>query len=291
MIELSLDNETLATTHDAVVLTIGAVLFEGERVIETAHLKLDIDAQLLNGRKVSGSTIEWWLSQGEDAKKGLAMATPVVLSTAYATLREFGSKAEQVWARPGMFDLPMLRHLLGQDLWDDVTPKWPNHGYQKERDLGTLIKELKMRGTEPQFIGVPHNALDDAMHHFRWLNAIRRALDTRVPPAWSMLGVGDGAGQNFVYGPHEAIKICQEIMLRKAWEIDKSMDGGNIWTCKIGEFGGELPPASDGPMRDAVFAAYKKLTGQDANYCFSGWGGRLSVGERGVVEGGNRGQS
>lgn len=57
------------------------------------------------------------------------------------------------------------------------------------------------------------------------------------------------------------------------------------WGCKIGEIRREkLPNGSDSSMRDAIEAAYFALTGEDAQFTFSGWGARLSEGERAVVE-------
>jgi hypothetical protein len=57
-----------------------------------------------------------------------------------------------------------------------------------------------------------------------------------------------------------------------------------IWFCKIGGEVGELQSGADWPMRKAIEAAYKELTGCDAEFCFSGWGGSLTEGERAVVE-------
>ena len=55
----------------------------------------------------------------------------------------------------------------------------------------------------------------------------------------------------------------------------------NIWFCKIGEkFEGELPSGADWPMRKAVQDAYFALTGTEAEFVFSGWGGELTEGER-----------
>jgi hypothetical protein len=56
-----------------------------------------------------------------------------------------------------------------------------------------------------------------------------------------------------------------------------------VWSCKIGEVL-DLPPGSDAPMRQAVARAYKELTGENAYFCFSGWGAKLTEEERAVVE-------
>jgi hypothetical protein len=59
-----------------------------------------------------------------------------------------------------------------------------------------------------------------------------------------------------------------------------------IWECKIGEIPDEtLPDGSDAPMRQAVEAAYRELTGQESLFCFSGWGAELDKDEREFVDG------
>lgn len=58
-----------------------------------------------------------------------------------------------------------------------------------------------------------------------------------------------------------------------------------IWTCKIGTSKNvELPLGADSPMRDAVMDAFKALTGEDAEFAFTGWGGKLDEGELAIVE-------
>jgi hypothetical protein len=58
-----------------------------------------------------------------------------------------------------------------------------------------------------------------------------------------------------------------------------------IWDCKIGEVDiALLTPESDWRMRRAVRKAYKEITGQEPEFIFSGWGGRLTEAERSIVE-------
>ena len=57
-----------------------------------------------------------------------------------------------------------------------------------------------------------------------------------------------------------------------------------IWGCKIGEVDDqELPDGADSPMREAVRIAYRKLTGHEPHFIFSGWGEELTRTEREVV--------
>ena len=54
-----------------------------------------------------------------------------------------------------------------------------------------------------------------------------------------------------------------------------------VWTCSIGPArASEVPFDGDLPMRLAVQRAYKELTGRDAEFTFSGWGGEFSQAEQ-----------
>lgn len=190
--EMSVDNETLDTLHSAVVLTVGAVVFRGSTIVEKIYFAVDVQEQIDRGRTISGSTIMWWLVQDEKARRALIEPTALKISTGRAILREWGARCEHIWARPAMFDLPMLRSLFGQDLWDDMEAKRHNHGYQKERDLNSLARELDPLGLlKPPFEGTAHCALDDALHHHTWLMNMRRYVEKQAsavvqPAGWDV---------------------------------------------------------------------------------------------------------
>lgn len=58
-----------------------------------------------------------------------------------------------------------------------------------------------------------------------------------------------------------------------------------LWSCKIGEVDvGALSEGADAPMRQAVQKAYLEVTGDEADFVFSGWGDQLTEPERAVVE-------
>lgn len=64
-----------------------------------------------------------------------------------------------------------------------------------------------------------------------------------------------------------------------------SDDEIKIWSCKIGEVSRDLlPHGSDLPMRQAVYEAYVRITGQEPDFIFSGWGAELTEGEREVAD-------
>lgn len=62
---------------------------------------------------------------------------------------------------------------------------------------------------------------------------------------------------------------------------------GPIWECKIGLKKGtivQMPGGSDSPMRDAVEAMFKQLTGLEADFNFSGWGAELNEIQQEIVD-------
>lgn len=66
---------------------------------------------------------------------------------------------------------------------------------------------------------------------------------------------------------------------------DVVINDHKIWYCKIGWTPKAcLPDYSDLPMRRAVQAAYKQVTGFDDEFIFSNWDGKLDESELAVVE-------
>lgn len=55
---------------------------------------------------------------------------------------------------------------------------------------------------------------------------------------------------------------------------------GKVWTCKIGPFKGKLPDGVNTPMRKAIQKAYKEITGEEADICFTDWGGEFTENEK-----------
>src|SRR3546814_2365974 len=77
MFEMMVDLETLDTKNSAVVLSIGAVVWEtlvddagslDYSVVERFYRVLSIDEQLAAGRTVSESTLLWWMRQDPTAR-------------------------------------------------------------------------------------------------------------------------------------------------------------------------------------------------------------------------------
>ena len=77
----------------------------------------------------------------------------------------------------------------------------------------------------------------------------------------------------------EAVAVGGQIPLQSNDEARE-----RIWTCKIGGMTPHVLSPADPAMRDAVNMMFKILTGVEAEFTFSGWGGELTEGERAVIE-------
>lgn len=156
--DVMIDIETLSTSPNAYVLSIGAVAFnrDGENIDAGIHLSLAPNEQR---RAVTFSTVKWWTQQSKAAiDAAFAGQTPTKL--ALRQLRAYiDQKCEgrpRVWANSPSFDLTILRSLC-----EDFAEECP-WGYRQERDFRTVMDGRDWTLAVPRS-GEAHNALDDAI--------------------------------------------------------------------------------------------------------------------------------
>lgn len=141
MKNVMVDIETLATTTDALVLSIGAQVFTmteeapvfGEHVLVVPSLV----EQILAGRRIDRDTQLWWAKQSRDAAEHwvLAAMSPQPVSQALYKLAEFIKGADRVWARGPHFDIAILDSL--HQTFGFKSP-W---GYNAIRDVRTFCDD------------------------------------------------------------------------------------------------------------------------------------------------------
>jgi hypothetical protein len=154
------DIETLGVDVDTPVISIGAVFFDVEKKLlgPTFYMALDVDEQIKRGRKPTGSTIKWWLSQADAAKRVFnekAKPTAEVLQTFALWMKANNSKAH-VWGNGSTFDVSIMDHLF--KMYGLESP-W---SYSKVMDLRTF-RRFQGKGAKIVIPGTAHNALDDAV--------------------------------------------------------------------------------------------------------------------------------
>lgn len=187
---IMLDIETLATSQDAVVISVGAVAFdpESEDLGETFYVELsdDLESQQKNGRTINEDTVRWWMTQSLDARRIFAkkgedeqVFGEIDVSCRHTTLqfmqmfRDFvernGANKAQIWGNGSDFD-----NVIIGSLYEDfgVTKPW---SYGKNRCYRTM---KRMFGEDVPIVrfGVHHNGLDDAITQAKHLQEIVKCL-------------------------------------------------------------------------------------------------------------------
>lgn len=162
------DLETLGNTSDAVVLSIGAVLFSVERgIFGDFYTTVDPQSCVAAGLTLSVSTIMWWMQQGDVARKAVR-APGVSLGAALADFAEFLAehKEVRVWGNGATFDNVILANAYGKA---EFKRPW---SYKHDRCYRTLAAQHP--DVQIEYIGTAHNALDDARNQAQRLLEIAR---------------------------------------------------------------------------------------------------------------------
>lgn len=175
------DLETMSTAPDAAIVSIGAVHINLDAMkvdLPVWYGTVDLSSSMAYGGRVDGSTIMWWLGQSEIARKTLSV-TPVGLELALQSLRtwmlRWGSEKElRMWGYGADFDCSILANAFRSV---SMPPPWE---YRHARCLRTLKAVLRDKLANIQYIGVAHNALDDAMHQGNVLIECAKVLGGRI---------------------------------------------------------------------------------------------------------------
>lgn len=167
MLDLMLDLETLDVKPSAVVLSIGAVIFDRytRRQGPTFYVELTnhLDKQIQAGRTVSGSTIAWWMRQPEEARRVFGVRIDgdnrYGPQTAVDMFAEFCSQnqAMRIWAKDPDFDVAIMRSMFETFSRGCVFP----FKYHEARAVRTVL-DMPFAPFNHS-VAVAHNALADAI--------------------------------------------------------------------------------------------------------------------------------
>lgn len=178
MNDLMIDIETYGTSLDSAVRSIGACFFniESADIGDKFYANIDHDSCLALNLYVDPQTKAWWSNQSKEAQAALTTDVrpirEVIENFRRWIVTNTSDKRElRVWSNGVTFDLPILAFVQAQLR---LKPAW---NYWMERDTRTL-KWLASATADVDipFIGTSHNALDDAVHQAREMQACHRVL-------------------------------------------------------------------------------------------------------------------
>lgn len=179
---IMLDLETMGKGPEAAIVSIGAVevLVDEGTLGREFYAPVDLQSAMDAGGRVDGSTILWWLKQGDAARAALntddlplhQTSMHMVLDSLSAWFRSIDEdkKSFFVWGNGATFDNVILTSAYHNDR---LLPRpWGYQGDRCYRTLKNLFPHIKC----PDF-GTKHHALDDAkaqgLHLISLLRAVR----------------------------------------------------------------------------------------------------------------------
>jgi hypothetical protein len=158
--DIMIDLETLATSTDAAILTIGAVKFDPfgselkEPAMESFYVKVDLDSCDRIGLVTNDDTIAWWASQSKEAQE--AAFDPegrIQIEDAFQQLYKFCWGAKRVWSNGSVFDI-----VICENVFKRINKAIPWQ-YWQVRDVRTAF-DLGINPQRPPVTA--HHALEDA---------------------------------------------------------------------------------------------------------------------------------
>ncbi len=158
---IMVDLETLGTRPGSAIFSIGAIKFKDNKIIGEFLGNPSLESNIDNGLTLDPHTIRWWMAQDDKARSQFENATGELKGV----LKDFSTwagpaKNLAMWGCGSDFDNALLAEAYKRCEMQVPWNFWNGRCYR-------TIKEM-FPDIEPTFVGVKHNALDDAMaqaHH------------------------------------------------------------------------------------------------------------------------------
>jgi len=175
--DLMIDLETLATSSDASILTIGAVKFDPFGSVadftdnDKFYVKVDLDSCNELNLTVSDDTLNWWATQSKEAQEeAFSTEGRIHIEDAFADLYKFAWGAQRVWSNGAGFDV-----VICETVFKRIHKKIPWDFWQV-RDVRTMF-DLGIDPMRPKITA--HNALEDALAQAISIQNVCRELQNR----------------------------------------------------------------------------------------------------------------
>lgn len=172
MKSIMIDLETFSTKPDAAIVSIGAVIFDENEVLESYYAAL-----FPAHGHIDPKTVMWWMKQNDAARHVITNSEPEDDEAAAIRLYDFvlagGHNIQEVWANDPNFDCTILENWWVRIKPQRMTTEWLQYPfnfrhYRSFRTLRSLSKDMdvEVARVDP---GVAHNALSDATAQARYV--------------------------------------------------------------------------------------------------------------------------
>jgi hypothetical protein len=170
--EFMIDLETLATTPDAHILSIGACDINNPDI--TFYHTVEGRDQ---NRTTNYSTMKWWLKQSKEAiasatSREFVLPLPTMLMDLSSWIKGHGFT--HPWSHGSIFDIAILENAYRQC---NLPIPWNFWDIRDTRTLYETAYRITGKTLKPVREGIYHNALDDAQFQALWVRNIREILE------------------------------------------------------------------------------------------------------------------
>ena len=157
MNRLMIDFETLDVAECPVILSMGAVVFNENGIVDCLFEKIDQHSCLDLGCTVSIDTLLWWEKQSDTAKKA-AFGGTTNIGYAMGMLVDLYKKYDcgEIWSKGAIADIRWANNILDKLALEKPWKFW------QEMCFRTYLKYSPKVDFQPS--GEAHNALDDAIN-------------------------------------------------------------------------------------------------------------------------------
>lgn len=179
--DVMIDLETLATSTDAAILTIGAVKFDpfgkdiSDPAMESFYVRVDLDSCHNIGLVTNDDTIAWWSNQSAEAQEeAFGEGNRIPITDAMNQLYKFCWGAKRVWSNGSVFDIVICEHIFKKIGKANPWQFW------QIRDVRTAF-DLGINPQRPPVTA--HHALQDAWNQAVGIQNVYNTLRTSTTSA------------------------------------------------------------------------------------------------------------
>lgn len=163
MLDIMIDIESLDTSPNCVILTIGAVSFNPKSmgIVEKLELRPTIEDQTeIYNRSINEDTVRWWSTQSPEAmEESMGDRDRISFDECMEKLYKFCWNRRAVWSNGAGFDIVAM-----ESAWRNLEQRipWP---YYTVRDTRTLYEVAGVSLKDKKYTTkTTHKAVEDAEH-------------------------------------------------------------------------------------------------------------------------------
>ncbi len=156
MQRIMLDLETMGNSPTAAITSIGAVKFDGDRILGGFYQVVNLKSCTDMGLTIDPGTVIWWMQQSDEARSIYGRSSNA--KDLAHVLQNFAGwmedKQTEIWGNGSDFDNVVLFSAYQKC---GISPPWHFRDNRCYRTMKNIYKNIKFKR-----IGTGHNAFDDA---------------------------------------------------------------------------------------------------------------------------------